>query len=52
MDNPGLILWLNIAGGPFFFFFMEGNKAKKEKENKSQAHVHAELVESLSPNHY
>lgn len=51
MDNPGLILWLNIAGEPFFFL-IEGNQAKKEKENKSQAHVHAELVESLSPNHY
>lgn len=33
-------------------FFLEGNKAKKEKENKSHAHVQAELVESLSPNHY
>lgn len=32
--------------------FLEGNKAKKEKENKSHAHVQAELVESLSPNHY
>lgn len=34
MDNPGLTLWLNIAGDTFF---MEENRAKKEKANKSQA---------------
>lgn len=50
MDNPGLILCLNIAADSFFFF-KKGNKAKKEKENTSQAHVCAELIESLSPNH-
>lgn len=50
MYNPGLILWLNTAEDAFLW--REIKKKNQQQQKKAMQHVHTELVDSPSENHY